>query len=189
MKTYDFVHLLLLAAGGELHGRTKLQKTVYFAGALTGLLQGLGYRAHYYGPYSSDVAAAVDELRGLGFLKQEISSSGAMNAQGFEIARYDYELTEAGRQVAQEKARLYSTEWQHIQAAMSQMSKARTEDYVKLSVAAKSYFLRSRDPQAASPEVLSQQTSRYGWKVSPEEFREAEEILKSMNLLSSQPAQ
>ncbi len=187
MNTYDFVHLLLLAAGGQLNGRTKLQKTVYFAGALTGQLSKLGYRAHYYGPYSSDVAAAVDELRSLGFLKQVVNASGAVNSQGFEIARYDYELTEAGQMVAKDKAEQFPHEWGQIQDAMKQMRAARDEDYVKLSIAAKAFFLRSRNPkttsaEALSPEALSKQTSRFGWQVTPEEFRAADEILKSMNL-------
>jgi len=30
MMPYDFVHLTLLAVDGEVRGKTKLQKTVYF---------------------------------------------------------------------------------------------------------------------------------------------------------------
>ena len=77
MKAYDFVHLVLYATEGRIQGRTKLQKVVYFAGVLTEMLEQLGYRAHYYGPYSSTVTAAVDELRGLGFLEQRIAGGGA----------------------------------------------------------------------------------------------------------------
>ena len=31
METYDFVQLTLLAMGGEIKGKTKLQKMVYFS--------------------------------------------------------------------------------------------------------------------------------------------------------------
>src|ERR1039458_3843717 len=104
MNTYDFVHLVLYASGGNIQGRTKLQKTVYFVGALTGSLPNLGYRAHYYGPFSGEVVAAVKELQGLGFLQQSSATSGSVDPDGFEVARYDYSLTPEGRQIAQEKA-------------------------------------------------------------------------------------
>src|SRR4051794_41134046 len=113
MSTYDFVHLVLHAFGGTIQGRTKLQKTVYFVGALTGFLENLGYRAYFYGPYSSEVAASVDELRGLGFLRQTTLSSGEIDPKGFEVARYDFSLTPEGSQIAEEKTQLHSSEWKN----------------------------------------------------------------------------
>src|SRR5437016_3161878 len=104
LKAYDFVHLVLHAAGGKVQGRTKLQKLVYFAGVLTNMLDDLGYRAHYYGPYSSRVTAATEELRSLGFLEQRTAAAGVVDPHGFEIARYDYTLTEDGKKIAEEKA-------------------------------------------------------------------------------------
>lgn len=181
MKAYDFVHLVLYAVGGRLHGRTKLQKTVYFAGAITGDLADLGYRAHFYGPYSSDVAAAIEELRGLGFLRQTVTAGGAVDQRGFEVARYDYELTDEGRTVAEEKCRHNPEEWSRINEAMNRMVRARDEDYVKLSVAAKKHFLRQHSP-ATSSEELVRQTPDYGWQVSVEQFNEADTILNSMDL-------
>src|SRR5271157_2039741 len=47
MNPYDFVHLVLYAFDGAIQGRTKLQKTVYFIGALTDRMANLGYRANY----------------------------------------------------------------------------------------------------------------------------------------------
>lgn len=181
MKAYDFVHLVLSAVGGKLQGRTKLQKTVYFAGAITGDLCDLGYRAHFYGPYSSDVAAAIEELRGLGFLKQTVTAGGAVDQRGFEVARYDYELTDEGRVVAEEKSRRDPEAWNRIQQAVAQMERARDEDYVKLSVAAKKHFLKQQTA-GASDEELVRQTPRYGWQVSEEQFHEADTLLDSMNL-------
>jgi uncharacterized protein YwgA len=116
MKAYDFVHLVLHASGGRIQGRTKLQKVVYFAGVLTGMHEHLGYRAHYYGPYSSTVTAAVDELRALGFLEQRIASGGAIDSKGFEVARYDYALTDCGDRSG--KGSLASKIWSTIKTAI-----------------------------------------------------------------------
>ena len=68
MSPYDFVHLSFLAVGDEIHGRTKLQKTVYFLGVLSNKLSELGYRPHFYGPYSDAVASSVNRLKSLGFV-------------------------------------------------------------------------------------------------------------------------
>jgi uncharacterized protein YwgA len=185
MKTYDFVHLVLHAAGGRVCGRTKLQKMVYFVGAMTNQLDGLGYRPHYYGPYSSYVSAAVNELRGLGFLTQQILSRGSCDNHGFEVARYDYQLTDEGKLVAEEKTKQFPKDWALIRQAMARFSRADTEDYVKLSIAAKSLFLFMKDNGATSAEERSRLTSRYGWAVTPEEFREADELLRAIDLFPS----
>lgn len=50
MDANDFVLLALHAMGGEIRGKTKLQKTVYFLGLMTGHLDDLGYRTTSTGP-------------------------------------------------------------------------------------------------------------------------------------------
>src|SRR5438309_12096004 len=101
MKTYDFVHLSLLAVGGEIRGKTKLQKTVYFLGLMTGCLDDLGYRAHFYGPYSDDVADAIGWLSTIGAVNQTSAGVGTVDHSGFEIRRHDFRLNEQGRQFAE----------------------------------------------------------------------------------------
>ncbi|MGB2780353.1 MAG: hypothetical protein WBD63_02605, partial [Phycisphaerae bacterium] len=76
MDATNFVLLALHAVGGEIQGKTKLQKTIYFLGVMTGHLDDLGYRAHYYGPYSDDVADAVSRLRSVDFVDQSAAGCG-----------------------------------------------------------------------------------------------------------------
>jgi len=83
VEPYEFVQLAIMAAGGSISGKTKLQKTIYFLGVLTDDLAELGYRPHYYGPYSGVVAQAVDHLRTIGVLEQETVEVGAVDCQGF----------------------------------------------------------------------------------------------------------
>lgn len=182
MTTYDFVHLVLLASGGRMQGRTKLQKTVYFVGALTDQLETLGYRAHYYGPYSSDVSGALDELRGLGFLTQNVSTGSSYDSKGFEMTRYDFALTEAGTLVGEDKSRIHPDEWSRIQEAVERLAKAQAEDYVKLSIAAKSYFMQKVSKRVIPAEERSRTSVEFGWAVTPEQFEEADLLLASINL-------
>lgn len=188
MKTYDFVHLVLYAAEGQIKGRTKLQKTVYFAGALSGMLENLGYRAHFFGPYSGEVAAAVDELRGLGFLDQNISSGGAINPQGFEIARYDYSLTEDGKEVAELKAEENPEIWKKIKKAIQKLKKAKADDYVQLSYAAKAYFMIRKTKQPYTAEDLARMTPQFGWKVDDEQMKRSTQLLVDLGLIPKKPS-
>src|SRR5262245_47705849 len=115
MNAYDFVHLALLAMGGEIRGKTKLQKTVYFIGLLCKMEEDLGYRPHFYGPYSAEVAGAAQSLRALGFATQSSAGIGSMDSSGFEVARYDLALTDEGKRTAEVKAKQNQEVWQKIE--------------------------------------------------------------------------
>src|SRR5688572_30485443 len=104
----DFVLLAYKAFGGSIKGKTMLQKRMYFLSVMLGV--DLGYGPHYYGPYSAAVAAANADLKGVGFLGER-SSPWGFDHRGFEMARYDYELTEAGQRVAERKSRSQTDLW------------------------------------------------------------------------------
>jgi len=185
MKTYDFVHLVLYAADGKIEGSTKLQKIVYFAGVLTKREGGLGYRPHFYGPYSAEVAGAVDKLRALGFLCHTVAGGGSVDHRGFEIARSDYELTEDGKFIAKEKTRDFAPDWKLVKAAVNRLNRSESNDYVKLSIAAKTYFLHGKGKLKGTTSTgeLEQVSARFGWKVTRDEIREAFEWLRSIHLV------
>src|SRR3989339_1502798 len=124
MDTYDFVHLGIYALGGEIKGKTKLQKSMYFLGVMTGLLDELGYRPHFYGPYSSEVAGAVDHLKTLGFICQNVMTSGHLDSRGFERARYDYQLNCEGEMIAQKKVEKHPALWEKIKIAAEALKAA-----------------------------------------------------------------
>lgn len=189
MKAYDFVHLVIYAAGGEIQGRTKLQKMVYFAGVLTSKLDDLGYRPHYYGPYSSRVTAAVEDLYSLGFLEQRVSGAGTIDPHGFEVARSDYSLTEDGRRIAAEKAGVRPKAWGRIKRAVERLVEADASDYVKLSIAAKAYFLIERTHEPVTLKGLIQLAQKFGWNVSRIQVTEASEWLKTLQLVEDDSEQ
>lgn len=183
MKTVDFVHLALLALGGEIHGKTSLQKKVYFVGLLTDKLDELGYRPHFYGPYSEDVALAVEDLKTVGFLEQSVVGPFAVDTAGFELKRYDYRLNEVGTRVAQARARLNPELWGQLKRATEILKTAGDLDYMKLSIAAKTYFMLGQQKKPASMEELARLAQRFGWRVSPEEVQEAARYLQKLDLV------
>ena len=188
MSTYDFVQLALLALSEEIRGRTKLQKTIYFLGILTGNIDELGYRAHYYGPYSDSVAAAVNRLKSRGFVQECSLHTGAVNEDGFEIARHDFALTDEGVMIAKQKAALNPTAWKKIQEAVSRFRKGGDIDYMKMSVAAKTHFMLSKQGKPTTALELSESAKKLGWDPKPQEIADSISFLKNLSLVSAKPA-
>lgn len=182
MNTYDFVHLSLLAMGGSIRGKTKLQKTMYFLGKLSGCMDELGYRPHYYGPYSPDIAEAADRLRSLGFLNQTVSTGGWVDSHGFEVARYDFSLNEDGCRVAKAKARRESKLWKKLTQAADTLKKAGDVDYVELSIAAKTDFMLRKKGKAKIDELVKL-AGAFGWTVKKPEVAKAAKFLESLDLV------
>ncbi len=184
MTPYDFIHLVLLAVGEEIRGRTKLQKTVYFLGILTGNLDDLAYRPHFYGPYSDAVASAVNRLKALGFVQESSLHTGMVNSEGFEIARHDFQLTEEGCKIANQKATQNPAAWQKIKRAVDLFKKGGDIDYMQMSVAAKAYFMLSEKGKPASAAELSESAKKLGWDPKPAEIAESIGFLEKLELVT-----
>jgi hypothetical protein len=156
---------------------------MYFLGLLTKTVNDLGYRLHFYGPYSAEVAGAADRLRALGFATQSVASGGAVDQAGFELARYDLRLSEEGKQMAQTKAKQYPEEWRKIQKAVEGFQRAEGQDYIKLSIAAKTYFMLGQTKAPPRAEDVAALAREFGWSVAPAQVREAFQLLESLDLV------
>jgi uncharacterized protein YwgA len=187
MNAYDFVHLALYALGDEVRGKTKLQKTIYFLGILSGSKDDLGFRPHFYGPYSAEVSDAVAHLRSLGFVDQNVSSWGSKDEAGFEVARYDFRLNDEGRSAADTKARKYPDELRRLRDAVEKFERMKDQDYEKLSIAAKTYFMLGEKRGKAGKEELARLAQKFGWSVNPDQVSEAARFLESLGLVRLEP--
>lgn len=182
MNTYDFVHMALHAMGGEIKGKTKLQKTMYFLGILTGTIEELEYRPHYYGPYSSAVKDAVNRLKALDFVVQSSVPPLGVDRRGFEMARRDFRLTEDGRAMAERKAAADPAFWRRLQEAAGRLRVAGEQDYMLMSVAAKTFFILRERGRSATPVEVAEAARDLDWNPSPAEIDEAARYLQRMGL-------
>jgi uncharacterized protein YwgA len=150
---------------------------------MTGHEEGLGYRAHFYGPYSDDVAAAVGWLKTIGAVDQ--SSSGGKNTDhsGFEIRRYDFRLNDQGRTFAEATARRYPEVMSQLRQAVNRMNSAGDLDYIKLSIAAKTYFMLQETDRHPTETDLALLASRFGWEVTPQQIRDVATYLDRLGLV------
>ncbi len=183
MNVYDFVQLTFLALHGKIQGKTKLQKTVYFLGIMTGELDNLGYGPHFYGPHSAEVADAVGQLHALGFLDRNTVQTGKQSSFGFEATRYDFSLTEAGQRVAEKKRDSHAAFWGELQNAAKMLVQAGDIDYMKMSIAAKAYFMLGEKQGQAAPDELAALAPKFGWTVTEEQVAAAVNYLKKLGLV------
>ena len=182
MDARDFVALTLMASGGHIQGKTKLQKLVYFVGVLTNSLDELGYRPHFYGPYSDDVAYAITQLKVIGALEQKVSDWGR-NGSGFEIRRYDFTLNDSGMRYTTVVAQQSSELWGRIQSAVRAYTELGDKDYMSLSIAAKTYFLLGHKHVPATYDECATLASDFGWTVSPDQIRSAVDYLVRLGVV------
>lgn len=181
-STYDFVHLALHAMDGTIQGKTKLQKTIYFLGLLSGNIDDLGYRAHFYGPYSDDVSNAVGQLMSNGFV-EPCRTVWGIDPQGFEISRTDYQLSSDGERMATTKAAQNPDLWEKIHRAADVIKNCGDQGYMKLSVAAKTFFMLNHQGSTASTDDLASLAGKFGWKVTKAQVDEAATLLQSLGLV------
>lgn len=180
MDTRDILLLAHDAFGGEIRGKTNLQKKLYFLSIMLG--EDLGYGPHYYGPYSSEVAAANMNLKVLGYLGESIASVGSYGTEGFEIARHDFKLTQDGHTLVEAKKKRFPEEWNKIKKAAEALNAAGDLNYVELSIAAKAYFLLDQKGGPAKTIDLVRMARQFGWSVNEADIERAVDFLQRLGL-------
>ena len=70
MDQFDYVGALVQLNGGEIIGKTRLQKTVFLLESKK-LGYGFDFDYHNFGPFSSELAFAVDGAESLGYIETE----------------------------------------------------------------------------------------------------------------------
>jgi uncharacterized protein YwgA len=176
MRINDFV-LLAYQAFGDFTGKTSFQKKIYFLGVITGKVDFLGYKPHYYGPYSAEVEMANAELKSLGYISENVSSWG-IDDNGFEKVRYDYHLSEEGKTIADKKVKEFHEEWGKIATAAKIIKKGGNIDYYSLSVAAKAFFILSNKDRPLTLKEIKETASQFGWNIEDDVLDKAVNFLK-----------
>ena len=161
--------------------RTQLQKIVYFCRHQLHL-EPL-HSAHYYGPYSAEVAEALRDLVGLGFVqegRETFSNEEDMN----EIIRYSYCLSKHGAKMAKEIAEESGSQSQTIHETVCAILRSGVETEALANAAKVHYILRGtqRAIQANRQEV-SKQASRLGWRLTGEQIDVALDYLDGARFL------
>jgi len=170
--------LIAVGQSGQIVGRTLLQKKLYFAAVLAE--KELGFRPHYYGPYSPDVADAIDSLVANRFLKETTETFPGQESIFGEWRRHSYELTEDGNLLLQ--ALGDTGEARKLREALDKVnSQPIGEDFNLLSVAAKVHVLLGEKSPATASEI-KRKALEYGWQLSEQQIRDVAQYLVDLDL-------
>lgn len=183
LLTTDKIILLIVDdAGGRLRGKTLLQKRAYFLAKIMGL--DLGYRPHYYGPYSSEIEEGLARSKSLGFIEERTLGFGLSDAIGFEVRRYDFELTDDGKNIISNLEEMYPKQCQKIRECLKQLADAGDNgDHVSLSVAAKAYYILTEKNSRMASDDIREAGSKLGWKIERDSLEKAISFLEKLDLL------
>lgn len=182
MTSDKLVLLIVDAEGGGLRGKTLLQKRAYFLSNLLGT--DLGYRPHFYGPYSPELEDGLARAKALGFIEEQTLGFGMADEVGFEVRRYDYTITDDGKEIVKYLKDQYPDDCKKIQRCLKRLSEAGdTGDYVSLSIAAKTYhILTERNVSMAMTEIRDA-AKELGWNITPDSIDKAVSFLEKMGLV------
>jgi uncharacterized protein YwgA len=117
-------------SNGEIKGRKRLQKTVCVLKHAYNIPFEFSFRPYFYGPYSEQLAEAVNVLEAVGLVVEveDILPSG--------IIQYDCFLTKKGEKVAEDilsRGEHEKTLLSHLKTAVSKISNLETSELVFLA--------------------------------------------------------
>ena len=181
MKASEVFLLMLGEAGGTMRGKTLIQKKAYFLNALLDL--GLPYNPHYYGPYSPELDNSIGKCKALGLVEQKTVGFGVDGETGFEKKRFDYTLTADGQEVLDDLERRKPDECRKIKDCLEKLSQAGDEDYVSLSIAAKTYHILKENSTSIRPDEVANEAKQFGWDISQGSIDKAVGFLSEMGMI------
>jgi uncharacterized protein YwgA len=169
LKPRAVILLAIDAFGGQVGGKTLLQKRLYFTEVLLGESLGLDFDAHYYGPYSALLNSELSTLKLQGQIREDASTYGFSEQSGFEMRRFNYQITSDGNAGVEWLRKNYSDEAKRVIEAAKRVFDAGNLDYMDLSFAAKSHWILCHAQKPLSEADISQEAKRFGWEVKPEQ--------------------
>jgi uncharacterized protein YwgA len=173
-------------AGGKLQGRTTLQKLAYFA-AVEGICD-FKFRAHYYGPYSDEVAQTTSLLSALEALHEDVVITGSqtdlwLREVSGDVRTYTYSLTDQGREIVNNIHKEYPEQWVRLQQLVSTCQKETNLSPGVLATAAKVHFIYTHGPDApGSNTSVEKAAAGFGWQLSEEDVTKVRHLLERIGI-------
>ena len=111
---------------------------------------------------------------------------GVDEETGFEKKRFDYTLTADGQEVLRDLERRKPVEYKKIKGCLEKLSQAGDEDYVSLSIAAKTYHILKESDTAIRPDEIVTEAKQFGWEISQGSIDKAVGFLSEMGMIQPQ---
>lgn len=177
MQATETILSVLGSSAKPVEGRTAIQKLVYFC-SLNKV--DLGYRPHFYGPYSPMIARLLEDLLSMDFIEEE--SRVTLN----DRIMYTYSLTPDGLELARNIQTHEPDEYARIAKIVYTCEGIANNDFNVLSWAAKVYFIiQQKGAEISSRQQAVEMSKQFGWQLSPDEIDSGLELLVGLGLVKT----
>ena len=181
MDEFDGVLVMLKAAGGRISGRTAIQKLGYFS-MIPGAI-GAYYRPHYYGPYSADIAGAIQALVSYGFIEERVETPAALGSTASpDWKRYTYSLTTDGEGLIQKLEEEHTSEFRKIEEIVSISEDTANLDSKILSWAAKVHYIQTLEQRDLSYWEIREIARTLNWDLTEDQIERGMNLLTNLHL-------
>lgn len=174
IDVYDAIALTLRANADELSNRTTLQKLIYFETLRIKPLETIMYRNHFYGPFSHQVASALDEMLAFSYLHEHVHSK-------YHFESYHYELTQLGKKYADRALDKFSGEFEIISGIVKACDEHCKLQAKSLSYSAKAhYILVNGGKKEYMIEDVAKIAKRFDWEIAPDDAENGLKLLEDL---------
>jgi len=147
--------------------RTALQKLAYFA-TRRGLLRA-SFEAHYYGPYSSDVASTLEDLASAGLVLESVKSWVPAESP-WEGKKYEYTILPGLERLEDVVSSRELRGAKNLQELVGLCAQITELDPKSLSAAAKVHFILEMEKRSLFDAEIREEAGKLGWKLSDQEI-------------------
>ena len=176
LDVYDAIALTLHANNDRLSNRTTLQKLIYFETLKLEPLKTITYRNHFYGPFSYQVASALDETVAFSHLSEQVSSR-------YNHESYHYELTESGKKYAHDTEAKFSDQFKTIHDIVKICDEHCGLQATPLSYSAKAhYILVNGGKDQYTIDDVQKAAEKFEWEISVDDAESGMALLEKLDL-------
>lgn len=176
LDVYDAITLTLRSNNDELYNRTTLQKLIYFETLKLEPLKTITYRNHFYGPFSYQVAAALDEMVAFSRINEQASSR-------YNHESYHYGLTKPGKKYASDIQDKFSDQFDVIRNIVEICDKHCSLQATLLSYAAKAhYILVNGGKDQYTIDDVQETAKKFEWRISEKDAENGMILLEKLEL-------
>lgn len=176
LDVYDAIALTLHANSDKLSSRTTLQKLIYFETLKLEPLKTITYRNHFYGPFSYQVASALDETVAFSYLSEQVSSR-------YRHESYHYELTESGKKYARDVETKFNDQFKTIRGIVKICDEHCNLQATPLSYSAKAhYVLVNGGKDQYTIDDVREAAKKFEWQISTNDAENGMSLLEKLGL-------
>ena len=177
LDVYDAIALTLHANNDRLSNRTTLQKLIYFETLKLESLKAISYRNHFYGPFSYQVASALDEMVAFSYLSERMSSKHNHES-------YHYELTEFGKKYAHNAEATFDDQFKIISNVVKICDEYCNLQATPLSYPAKAhYILVNGGKDRYTIDDVQEAAKKFEWKIPRIDAENGMNLLRKLDLV------